>query len=141
MEDKTMPSSVKAYKGLGMEGGMARWYDKITRRDMPEFARLAARIGAHVPPAGSVLEVAPRAWSAESRGGAGVLVGRPRTGGVKAGGGQSGQPFGILPPPQRSPGAGQCALRIRGCRSPAGRGRERRFCRVPRGIQEFLRAG
>src|SRR5262252_5375977 len=59
MEDKTMASSVKAYKGLGMEGGMARWYDKITRRDMPEFARLAARIGAIAPPAGSVLEMAP----------------------------------------------------------------------------------
>ena len=54
-----MTSSVKAYKGLGMEGGMARWYDKITRRDMPEFARLAARIGAIAPPAGSVLEIAP----------------------------------------------------------------------------------
>ena len=54
-----MASSVKAYKGLGMEGGMARWYDKITRRDMPEFARLAARIGAIAPPAGSVLEIAP----------------------------------------------------------------------------------
>ena len=54
-----MTSSVKAYKGLGMEGGMARWYDKITRRDMPEFVRLAARIGAIAPPAGSVLEIAP----------------------------------------------------------------------------------
>ena len=54
-----MPSSVKAYKGLGMEGGMARWYDKITRRDMPEFARLATRIGAIAPPAGTVLEIAP----------------------------------------------------------------------------------
>jgi ubiquinone/menaquinone biosynthesis C-methylase UbiE len=54
-----MPSAVKAYKGLGMEGGIARWYDKTTRRDMPEFVRLAARISAIVPPAGSVLEVAP----------------------------------------------------------------------------------
>src|SRR5215472_2604254 len=59
MEDKTMPSAVKAYKGLGMEGGIARWYDKTTRRDMPEFVRLAARIGAVVAPAASVLEVAP----------------------------------------------------------------------------------
>jgi ubiquinone/menaquinone biosynthesis C-methylase UbiE len=54
-----MTSSVKAYKGLGMEGGMARWYDKITRRDMAEFARLAARIVAIIPASGKVLEVAP----------------------------------------------------------------------------------
>jgi ubiquinone/menaquinone biosynthesis C-methylase UbiE len=54
-----MTSAVKAYKGLGMEGGIARWYDKTTRRDMPEFVRLAARIGAIVPAAGSVLEIAP----------------------------------------------------------------------------------
>jgi ubiquinone/menaquinone biosynthesis C-methylase UbiE len=38
---------------------MARWYDKITRRDMPEFARLAARIAAIIPASGKVLEVAP----------------------------------------------------------------------------------
>jgi len=54
-----MASVAKAYKGLGMEGGIARWYDKTTRRDMPEFERLASRIAAVVPPAGRVLEVAP----------------------------------------------------------------------------------
>ncbi|HEY6259639.1 MAG TPA: class I SAM-dependent methyltransferase [Xanthobacteraceae bacterium] len=50
---------MKAYKGIGMEGGMARWYDKTTRRDMPEFVGLAARIAAIVPPSAAVLEVAP----------------------------------------------------------------------------------
>ncbi len=54
-----MASAAKAYKGMGMEGGMARWYDKTTRRDMPEFMRLAARIAAIVPPGAAVLEVAP----------------------------------------------------------------------------------
>jgi ubiquinone/menaquinone biosynthesis C-methylase UbiE len=50
---------MKAYKGMGMEGGIARWYDRTTRKDMPEFRALAARIAAMVPPAGAVLEVAP----------------------------------------------------------------------------------
>ncbi len=54
-----MASAAKAYKGMGMEGGMARWYDKTTRRDMPEFVRLAARIAAMVPPGAALLEVAP----------------------------------------------------------------------------------
>lgn len=54
-----MAATIKAYKGMGMEGGIARWYDRTTRRDMPEFRALAARIAALVPPAGAVLEVAP----------------------------------------------------------------------------------
>ncbi len=54
-----MNTTVKAYKGLGMEGSTARWYDRTTRKDMPEFKALALRIAAAVPPGGSVLEVAP----------------------------------------------------------------------------------
>jgi ubiquinone/menaquinone biosynthesis C-methylase UbiE len=59
MEDAPMTSTVKAYKGMGMEGSMARWYDRTTRKDMPEFRALAARIAAMVPAAAAVLEVAP----------------------------------------------------------------------------------
>lgn len=54
-----MASTVKAYKGTGMEGSIARWYDKTTRRDMPAIRELAARIAARVSAAGAVLEVAP----------------------------------------------------------------------------------
>jgi ubiquinone/menaquinone biosynthesis C-methylase UbiE len=54
-----MDSAVKAYKGMGMEGSIARWYDRTTRKDMPEFRALAARVAAVVPSGGSVLEVAP----------------------------------------------------------------------------------
>ena len=54
-----MSTTIKAYKGMGMEGGVARWYDRTTRKDMPEFRTLAARIAAAVPPAAQVLEVAP----------------------------------------------------------------------------------
>ena len=54
-----MASTLKAYKGMGMEGSTARWYDRTTRKDLPEIRELAARIAALVPPAGDVLEVAP----------------------------------------------------------------------------------
>ncbi len=54
-----MVSTVKAYKGMGMEGSTARWYDRTTRKDMPEIRALALRIAAAVPAGGVVLEVAP----------------------------------------------------------------------------------
>jgi ubiquinone/menaquinone biosynthesis C-methylase UbiE len=59
MEDEQMTTTVKAYKGMGMEGSTARWYDRTTRKDMPEFKTLAQRIAAAVPSGGAVLEVAP----------------------------------------------------------------------------------
>jgi ubiquinone/menaquinone biosynthesis C-methylase UbiE len=54
-----MASTMKAYKGMGMEGSVARWYDRTTRKDMPEIKALAVRIAAVAPAAGMVLEVAP----------------------------------------------------------------------------------
>jgi ubiquinone/menaquinone biosynthesis C-methylase UbiE len=54
-----MTTAMKAYKGMGMEGGIARWYDKTTRNDMPAFRELAAKIAAMTPAGGTVLEVAP----------------------------------------------------------------------------------
>jgi ubiquinone/menaquinone biosynthesis C-methylase UbiE len=53
-----MPAA-KAYKGVGMEGSLARWYDRTTRKDMPGIVELANRISLLVPAGGSVLEVAP----------------------------------------------------------------------------------
>lgn len=49
----------KAYKGMGMEGGIARWYAKVTRKDYAEFEKLAARLADHLQAGASVLEVAP----------------------------------------------------------------------------------
>ena len=49
----------KAYIGMGMEGSIARWYEKTTRKDMGEFEKLAARLHALLPEGGDVLEVAP----------------------------------------------------------------------------------
>ena len=54
-----MTTMTKAYKGMGMEGGIARWYDKTTRKDMPAVRELAAKIAGMAPAGGSVLEVAP----------------------------------------------------------------------------------
>ena len=49
----------KAYRGIGMEGSVARWYDKTTRKDFPEYRKLAERLRASLPEGGEVLEVAP----------------------------------------------------------------------------------
>jgi ubiquinone/menaquinone biosynthesis C-methylase UbiE len=49
----------KAYKGMGMEGGIARWYEKTTRKDLGEFQTLARRMAATLPEGARVLEVAP----------------------------------------------------------------------------------
>jgi ubiquinone/menaquinone biosynthesis C-methylase UbiE len=54
-----MQITMKAYKGMGMEGGIARWYDRTTRKSMEDFRALAAQIAAMAPAGGKVLEVAP----------------------------------------------------------------------------------
>ena len=48
----------KAYKGMAMEGPIARWYAKNARRD-DEFKRYARRVNEFLAPGSSVLEVAP----------------------------------------------------------------------------------
>lgn len=54
-----METQTKGYKGLGMEGGIARWYAKLTRKSLPEFEQLAQRMAASLPSGARVLEVAP----------------------------------------------------------------------------------
>jgi len=49
----------KAYKGMGMEGPIARWYAKTSRRDLGEFKSLARRMAEGLPEDARVLEVAP----------------------------------------------------------------------------------
>jgi ubiquinone/menaquinone biosynthesis C-methylase UbiE len=49
----------KAYKGIGMEGFVARWYARNTGRDLTEFRKLAESVAGQVAPGGSILEVAP----------------------------------------------------------------------------------
>ena len=50
---------VKAYKGIGMEGTIARWYAQTTRKDLAEFKTLARRIAEGLPDNAHALEVAP----------------------------------------------------------------------------------
>src|SRR5580693_5870378 len=49
----------KAYKGMGMEGSVARWYEKTTRKSAAEFRKEAKRLTACLPEGGDVLEIAP----------------------------------------------------------------------------------
>jgi len=49
----------KPYKGIGMEGRIAAWYAKNTRRDIAEFRSLAARLSNGTPAHSRILEVAP----------------------------------------------------------------------------------
>ena len=49
----------KPYRGISMEGGLASWYAKITRKDLAEFERLAKELAADLPVNARVLEIAP----------------------------------------------------------------------------------
>jgi ubiquinone/menaquinone biosynthesis C-methylase UbiE len=49
----------KPYKGMGMEGALARWYASLTKKSMDDFKLLAKRVAGEISPASSVLEVAP----------------------------------------------------------------------------------
>jgi ubiquinone/menaquinone biosynthesis C-methylase UbiE len=52
-------SSAKPYKGLGMEGAVAKWYAALTKKSLEDFRALARRTAAQIPPNSCVLEVAP----------------------------------------------------------------------------------
>jgi ubiquinone/menaquinone biosynthesis C-methylase UbiE len=49
----------KAYKGLPMEGWIARWYDRNVGRNLWRFEAAAEAVAARVMPGSRVLEVAP----------------------------------------------------------------------------------
>lgn len=49
----------KPYRGLGMEGMLARWYARNTGKDLEPFRQLAGRIAGRVSPGADILEVAP----------------------------------------------------------------------------------
>jgi ubiquinone/menaquinone biosynthesis C-methylase UbiE len=52
-------ATIKGYRGIGMEGAVARWYDRSTRKDMERFRALAGRLRTVLPQGGDMLEVAP----------------------------------------------------------------------------------
>jgi ubiquinone/menaquinone biosynthesis C-methylase UbiE len=50
---------MKAYKGLGMDGIIARWYTKTRAADMESFREAARGVAALLAPGARVLEIAP----------------------------------------------------------------------------------
>ena len=49
----------KGYKGIGMEGPVARWYAKNTAKALGEFQQCAHEIARQLPEGSRVLEIAP----------------------------------------------------------------------------------
>lgn len=49
----------KPYRGMSMEGGIASWYAKMTRKDLREFERLARELATDLPRNARILEIAP----------------------------------------------------------------------------------
>ncbi len=54
-----MATQAKAYRGIAMEGLIARWYANNTARDARRFRDVSRAVAARVAPGGRVLEVAP----------------------------------------------------------------------------------
>jgi ubiquinone/menaquinone biosynthesis C-methylase UbiE len=55
----TQTATEKGCKGAGMEGFTARWYAKLTSKEMDRFKTLARRVASELPANARVLEVAP----------------------------------------------------------------------------------
>jgi ubiquinone/menaquinone biosynthesis C-methylase UbiE len=54
-----MTKTIKAYKGLPMEGVIASWYAKTTLKDLKRHKLMAKQLVEKIPANGSVLEIAP----------------------------------------------------------------------------------
>jgi ubiquinone/menaquinone biosynthesis C-methylase UbiE len=52
-------SSVKPYKGFGMEGAVAKWYAALTSNSLEDFRALARSTAQQIPLHSHVLEIAP----------------------------------------------------------------------------------
>lgn len=59
MTTQTLKSTSKGYKGLPMEGPIARWYANSIRKEASDQHRAAQMIANRLPAGSSVLEVAP----------------------------------------------------------------------------------
>ena len=55
----TQATVQKGYKGIGMEGGVARWYAAQTHKSLDRFIALARRLADEAPRGSRVLEIAP----------------------------------------------------------------------------------
>ncbi len=128
----TPHAAKKPYIGISMEGPLARWYEKTTRKDLAEFERLAKELAAVLPSDARVLEVAP---------GPGFLsVALAKLGPFQITGLDISESFVRMASEyaqeRRRPGPIPPRQRFR--HSP--RSKLGRLHRLPRGLQEFLRA-
>ena len=57
--DPAGTTSIKAYKGIGMEGAIAKWCAANTRRDLDGFKALARRVAGELSAGSSVFEASP----------------------------------------------------------------------------------
>jgi len=54
-----MTQTVKAYKGIPMEGIIASWYSKTTLKDLNRHRLMASQLVSKIPAGGNILEIAP----------------------------------------------------------------------------------
>ncbi|MCI0392393.1 MAG: class I SAM-dependent methyltransferase [Acidobacteria bacterium] len=52
-------ASIKAYKGIGMNGMIAKWYAANTRKSIDEYKALARQVAEELAPGSRVLELTP----------------------------------------------------------------------------------
>jgi ubiquinone/menaquinone biosynthesis C-methylase UbiE len=52
-------SAIKPFKGMGMEGAVAKWYAALTKKSLENYKDLARRTAKQLPAGSRVLEVAP----------------------------------------------------------------------------------
>lgn len=52
-------NTVKAWRGMGMEGWVASWYSSIQRKSLDEYKALARKVAAELRPGASALDLAP----------------------------------------------------------------------------------
>ena len=52
-------ATMKAYRGIGMEGFVAQWYTANSRKRLNDYKTLARRVANELPPGGRILEIAP----------------------------------------------------------------------------------
>lgn len=54
-------ATMKAYRGIGMEGFIAKWYTANSRKRLDDYKILARRVATELPPGSRILEIAPGA--------------------------------------------------------------------------------
>ena len=59
MTEKTESNIKKSYKGMAMEGFIARWYAKNTKSNLDQYKDFAKKVAENVTEGSKILEVAP----------------------------------------------------------------------------------